>query len=40
MSFIDQLEKDTGLARQEFPVIMSDKGEWRKLVELVRVHPK
>ena len=39
-AFVDQLEEDTGLFRQDLPAIMADKGEWDKLIKLVQVHPK
>ena len=37
MTYIDQLEKDTCLPRQELPKIMEDRTEWIKLVKSVRV---
>ena len=37
LTFIDQLERDTGLARQRVPVIVSDKEELGKLIESDRV---
>ena len=33
-------EDDTGLSRQELPSVMADRGEWDKLIKLVRVHVK
>ena len=37
MTYIDQLEKDTCLPRQELPKIMENRTEWKKLVKSVRV---
>lgn len=33
-TFLDQLERDSGLSRQELPVIMSEKGEREQVIKI------
>ena len=39
-TFIDQLESDTGLSRQDLAPVMANRREWDRLIKLVRVRPK
>ena len=39
-TFVDQLEEDTGFARQELPAVMAERVEGDKLIKSVRVRPK
>ena len=39
-TFIDQLESDTGLSRQDLASVMANRREWDRLIKPVRVHPK
>ena len=38
--FIDQLESDTGLSRQDLASVMANRREWDRLINSRRVHPK
>ena len=39
-TFVDQLEEDAGLSKQELPAVMAERGECNKLIKLVQVHLK
>ena len=37
-TFVDQMEEDTGISRQELPALMAGRGEWDKLrIKSVRI---
>jgi len=38
--FIDQLESDTGLSRQDLAPVMAKRREWDRLIKSLRVRPK
>ena len=38
--FIDQLESDTGLSRQDLTSVMANRREWDRLIKSLRVRPK
>ena len=37
---IDQLERDTGLSRQDLASVMANRREWDRLINSLRVSPK
>ena len=35
-TYIDQLERDTGLSRQNLPRVMEQRKDWKKLIQIIR----